>query len=207
MILLTLLAALSFAPAAHAGFTNHAESIESLRPEREMRALVAQVLSMTGLHNDVTVVIDPGAEGCAYATTTRQGKQYIGVDLDCVGPLVTAGRYNWRAVGILCHEIAHLLGGDTTRLASSHREESEADEWAGWAMARLGATLPEAKTVFETFSVQGSKTHPPRAARLASVARGWSKAQAEKAATPSVPPGRNAWERFLRSPLPWASEN
>jgi hypothetical protein len=206
MILLSLLAALSVASAAHAGVPNQAEPIEDLRHEQQMRAFVAQVLAMTGLHNDVAVVIDPGAEGCAYATT-RHGKQYIGVDPGCVGPLATAGRYNWRAVGILCHEIGHLLGGHTTTLANSHREESEADEWAGWAMARLGSTLPEAQTVFGTFSVPGSKTHPPRTARLASVACGWRKAQAEKTATSPVPPGRNAWERFLRSPLPWASEN
>jgi len=167
-----------------------------------MSAVVKRILAMTGLQNDVRVVIDPSTKTCAYATTVS-GRQYIGVDLDCVGPLRTGERYNWRALGILTHELGHLLGGHTTNSTSSHQEESEADAWAGWAMYRLGATLAEAQTVFATFSVSASKTHPARAVRLASVARGWERARAGTTPLRKSPPHKNRWREFLSRPVPW----
>jgi hypothetical protein len=143
-----------------------------LPKEREMQVFVDQVLAMTGLHNKVDVVIDPAATGCAYAATA-DFKQVIGIDPACVGPLRNKAKsYNWRTVGILTHEIGHLLSGHTTDgKGSEPPTESDADEWSGWAMYRLGASLTQAQVCAATMSERASDTHPGRAIRLASVAR------------------------------------
>jgi len=186
--------------------TGSANPLDDLPVEPEMAVVVERILAMTGLHNDVRVVVDYEATGCAYATT-RDGRQYIGVNPDCVGPLRIEGRYSWRVLGALTHEVAHLLGGHTTNATNSHREETEADEWSGWAMYRLGATLDEALTAARTYSVSGSRTHPPRAVRLESVERGWRRAAAEVEPIKGTSPKPNAWAAFLNSPLPWATED
>ena len=204
--------------------TNHESSIQELPVDREMTAFVKKVLAMTGLHNDVPVVIDPEATGCAYATT-RRGRQYVGVDPQCVGPLRIAGKYNVLAVASLTHEIGHLLGGHTTNATNSHREETEADEWSGWAMRRLGFGLVEALRRAQRYSRSGSRSHPARAIRVASVMRGWNRANealgspalvavvvptsvSTSVPVPAPEPLRDkktpaSWTEFLRSPLPW----
>lgn len=188
----------------------------------EMKALINEVLAMTGLHNEVRVVIDPRVKGCAYAAT-RNGVQEIGVNLSCVGPVRSDGEYNWRAVGALTHEIGHLLSGHTATSIQNHKQESEADEWAGWAMYRLGATLDEAQTLFRTLDPAASKTHPGRDARLEAVAQGWNRARSDAERRrpqpvlepPDPPPPRLpqprtepiSWGDILKLPVPWAQHN
>src|SRR5262249_20070403 len=132
-------------------------------------------------------------------------KQVIGVDPKCVGPLRDRhDAYNWRTIGILTHEIGHLLSGHTTNGKGSRPPiESDADEWAGWAMFRLGATLAQAQACAVTMDEKGSDTHPPRAVRLASVERGWRSAQGGKmpARVQSFP---EKWSQLMKEPLPWA---
>jgi hypothetical protein len=166
-----------------------------------MQAFVDHILLMTGLHNDVIVVIDPGARGCAYSTTV-EGQQYIGVDPKCVGRLVNADTYQARAEGILCHEVAHLLSGHTTSGKMDNPiDEAAADEWSGWAMARIGASLYQAQTYAREFEDVPSLTHPRRAARLEAIKRGWTRSQHEPK-TPLEAPG-SWWGRLMDKPLPW----
>lgn len=159
---------------------------------------------MTGLHNDVTVVVDPSARGCAYATTV-QGEQFIGVNLRCTGRLRTLRKtYDYRTVGILAHEVGHLLSGHTTnQKAANPAEESDADEWSGWGMARLGATLAQALTAARSLSVVGSDTHPGRETRVASVTRGYRKAKEGVAPPRRRRPIGKWWEELMKTPLPW----
>lgn len=196
---------LALGQAAFAVSVAPAASPQDLPAEPEMAVVVEKILAMTGLHNDVRVVVDYDAKGCAYAAT-RKGRQYIGVNPDCVGPLRIDGRYNWRVLCVLTHEVGHLLGGHTINATNSHREESEADEWSGWALHRLGATLEQAQTAARQYSVAGSKSHPPRAVRLASVARGWRRAQAGVTPLEGASPKVNRWAAFLSRPLPWSTD-
>jgi hypothetical protein len=219
---MTLCLATASAMAAHAEITRFG-GFQGMAADGEMEALVQAILGMIGLHNQIPVVIDPGAPGCAYAkTATATGQHYIGVDPACVGPLRLGAHYSPRAVGILCHEIAHLLGGDTLNPAHGHREELYADEWSGWAMGKFGASLADAQTAFRTFSEAASSTHPARADRLEAVARGWAHAHADTRPSWSPPPPSSSpsppgkphtsqqqkqqsswWEELMNRPLPW----
>jgi hypothetical protein len=153
----------------------------TLPEEREMQTFVTGLLKNLGLHNEVRVVIDPAATGCAYATTIA-GEQYVGVDPACVGRLRTGGAYEWRAVGILAHEVGHLLSGHTTnQQPDDPATEAAADEWAGWALHQVGTSLYEAQTYARNMSVEASQTHPGRQVRLSSVERDWRTAQGQTA--------------------------
>ena len=85
----------------------------------------------------------------------------------------------WSWISILAHEVGHHLEAHTIRPGGSNPpDELEADEYSGYVLRKLGASLPDAQAVFRTFSPQGSATHPPRDARLVAVANGWTRADA-----------------------------
>jgi len=90
----------------------------------------------------------------------------------------TASGSDWAAVSILAHEIGHHLSGHTLDNVGSRPEtELEADEFSGFVLRRMGASLPDAQAVMETIaSLKGSHSHPPKKDRLAAIEKGWSKA-------------------------------
>ena len=82
----------------------------------------------------------------------------------------------WSGIAILAHEIGHHLEAHTISARGSNpTDELEADEFAGWVLRRLGATLDEAQAPFRTSLPAGNSTHPPRDARLTAVAAGWDR--------------------------------
>jgi hypothetical protein len=90
----------------------------------------------------------------------------------------------WAAVSILAHEIGHHLmagsGTSSTKLAS----ELEADEFSGFVLQKLGASLEEAQAAMSLIgSEKASRTHPAKADRLSSIAEGWNEAAEEAEAT------------------------
>jgi len=82
---------------------------------------------------------------------------------------------DWGAISILAHEIGHHLQGHTLRVGGSSPDiELEADEFSGGVLARMGANLAQAQAAMKLLgSDSGSKTHPPRSARLAAITKGW----------------------------------
>lgn len=90
---------------------------------------------------------------------------------------------NWGSIATLAHELGHHLNGHTlvgytADKKKNHIEELQADEFAGFVCYKLGATLEQAQSVFQTFAEDNtSSTHPPRSARLEAVAVGWNKAK------------------------------
>ena len=83
----------------------------------------------------------------------------------------------WSWISILAHEVGHHLEAHTIRPGGSNPpDELEADEYSGYVLRKLGASLADAQAAFRTFSPQGSATHPPRDARLVAVANGWTRA-------------------------------
>ncbi len=86
----------------------------------------------------------------------------------------------WAAMALLAHEIGHHLNGHTIRKSGSRPElELEADEFAGFVMQKLGATLEQSERVMLYIaSTTGSKTHPGRALRKDAIQKGWNRAAA-----------------------------
>ena len=86
---------------------------------------------------------------------------------------------NFSEWSILAHEIGHHLSGHTlTSDGDNHKQELEADEFSGFVMFKLGATLSQAQSAINKFcSEEGSLTHPPKSARLTAVENGWYNAK------------------------------
>lgn len=183
----------------------HAVPPDTLKEDREMTAFIKERLERHGLHNDVRVMVGP-APGCAYAQTTSDGRQWIVIDRSCVGYLRENGKHRSLALGILLHELAHILGGDSTNPGHHHQEELEADEWSGYTMYHLGSTLEDALVFTSILDEKDSSTHPARSKRIKAVQRGWYWAKSQSASGPPPPRQmtRGWWADLMATPLPWA---
>lgn len=89
----------------------------------------------------------------------------------------------WAGVSILAHEIGHHLNGHTLSSGGSRPDiELEADEFSGFVLRKMGATLSESQGAMRIASgLKGSHTHPARNDRLLAIANGWNTANAQMA--------------------------
>lgn len=87
---------------------------------------------------------------------------------------------DWGLISILAHEIGHHLQGHIFQNdADFHRRELEADEFTGFVMFRMGASLAEAQVAIRMLAQDFDvPTHPRRATRLAAIERGWRRSEA-----------------------------
>lgn len=97
---------------------------------------------------------------------------------------------DWAATSVLAHEIAHhILGHTLSSEGSRPTEELDADEWSGFIMCKLGASLDEAQIAIRTIAKEKPTlgTHPPRKARLDAIANGFAKAKCSVGGNPTPP--------------------
>jgi tetratricopeptide (TPR) repeat protein len=90
---------------------------------------------------------------------------------------------DWVTIGILAHELGHLLCKhiDDSLQNNPHQRELEADEWIGIALRKMGASLQEAQQCMQGSSVNSKGSHPGRAPRLAAIERGYYRLDLRKA--------------------------
>jgi len=115
----------------------------------------------------------------------RHHQRYIVYNPDFITRVNMAANDKWPAIFILAHEIGHHLEGHTIRGTNSRPAiELEADEFAGYAVCKMGATLEQAQMAMHIIAnMEASKTHPGRDDRLAAIKKGWDKASAQMKAT------------------------
>jgi hypothetical protein len=123
------------------------------------------------------------------AAVVYGGRRYLLYNPNFLAAVNRAGHTDWAGISILAHEMGHHLNGHTLRAGGSQPEdEMEADEFSGFVLRRLGASLAQAQAAMAAVSPDaGSATHPGRAPRLAAISRGWGRATAQIAA--STQPG------------------
>ncbi|MGZ5133832.1 MAG: M48 family metalloprotease [Flavitalea sp.] len=125
----------------------------------------------------------------AYATIIRN-RRYIIYDNDFLENLDAYAGTKWASVSVLAHEMGHHYRNHTvdTR-GSTPPKEIEADYFSGYVMAKLGATVEEARAAMEQIaSPQASASHPGRADRLNAIARGWGYAKGLTNSGPTTSP-------------------
>ncbi|RYY87186.1 MAG: membrane-binding protein [Chitinophagaceae bacterium] len=117
------------------------------------------------------------------AAVVYGGQRYILYNPTFIDNLVQRTGNKWAAVSVLAHEIGHHLDGHTVASAGSQPQlELEADEFSGYVLRKMGASLSDAQAAMKTIATEkGSATHPGRSARLASIAAGWSRANGSPA--------------------------
>lgn len=112
------------------------------------------------------------------AAVMINSKRYILYNPAFMDKINTASGTNWAAISILAHEIGHHLNGHTLdNVGSRPQTELDADEFSGFVLRKMGATLTDAQAVMSIIaSPSGSKSHPPKKDRLAFIASGWNNA-------------------------------
>jgi hypothetical protein len=139
----------------------------------EAREYINTMLDSINWKENFTVQEQNGINN-AYATIIRN-KRYIIYDNDFLENLDGYAGTKWASVSVLAHEMGHHYRNHTidTR-GSTPPKELEADYFSGYVMAKLGATLSEARAAMEQIATpRGSSTHPAKADRLNAIARGW----------------------------------
>lgn len=88
------------------------------------------------------------------------------------------GRYkDWNFVYILAHEVGHHIAGHTlTDNGERKKQELDADYFAGFVMAKLGAAQNEVLQAINFLTENPTDDeHPPKAERVSKVLDGWTK--------------------------------
>ncbi|MGQ2982521.1 hypothetical protein [Flavobacterium sp.] len=137
--------------------------------------VVKDIMSVIGLKSnfELRAANVPNA-----AAVILKSKRYILYNPEFMDKINSATGNKWAAISILAHEIGHHLNGHTLdKVGSRPRTELEADEFSGFVLRKMGATLEEAQSAMALIaSMKGSHTHPAKNDRLAYIATGWKSA-------------------------------
>ena len=144
----------------------------------EGRQIAQRIIDVVGLkaNFDIREANIPNAAAVVYG-----GKRYILYNPNFINQLTKATGTKWAAISVLAHEIGHHLDGHTLTASGSQPElELEADEFSGFVLRKMGASLAEAQAAMKTLaSERASRTHPGQYDRLSSIAKGWKQADAQ----------------------------
>tara|TARA_B100000767_G_scaffold232654_1_gene224663 strand:- start:1598 stop:2347 length:750 start_codon:yes stop_codon:yes gene_type:complete len=119
---------------------------------------------------------------------TYKGERFILYDKDFIDKINKATN-DWSGKFILAHEVGHHINGHTRDflIASlvegqtnekQREEELEADEFAGFIVAKLGASYNQASELMDVISSENDdkySTHPNKYKRLEAIKRGFDK--------------------------------
>jgi hypothetical protein len=142
--------------------------------------LVQEIMDKVGLKGNFTI---KAANVLNVQADVKRGRRYIEYNPEYINKLLTVTKDKWVLTFILAHEIGHHLNGHTVHKGKHSPEiELEADEFAGFVLSKMGASLEEAKIALSYISrPQTSKTHPGRSIRLLSIEDGWKRASSREA--------------------------
>ena len=150
-----------------------AEAILTLIPET--REMLSEIMSVIGLAPNFEL---KEAKVQNVQASISHRKRYILYNPDFISWLNNTTNDKWAAITILAHEIGHHLNGHTIRKSGSRPAlELEADEFAGFVLHKLGASLEQAQEVMNYIAKnKASKTHPASYSRMLAIQNGWNKA-------------------------------
>lgn len=124
----------------------------------------------------------------AYATIIRN-QRFIIYDNNFLENLDAYAKTRWASISVLAHEMGHHYRNHVIDAkGSTPPKEIEADYFSGYVMAKLGASLAEARAAMEQIaSPRASASHPAKADRLNAIAQGWNYAQGVTNTNPTNP--------------------
>ncbi|HEV7783404.1 MAG TPA: hypothetical protein VGO58_19145 [Chitinophagaceae bacterium] len=152
-----------------------AKEVPGFSSVSEAGRVAEQIVEASGLPANFAIL---EAEVPNAVAVLRQGKRYILYNPRFMNAITRITGTEWAAVSVLAHEIGHHLYGKQTgngipKLAT----ELEADEFSGFVLEKMGATLSEAQAAMSmTPASRESLTHPAKADRMSSIAKGWKDA-------------------------------
>jgi outer membrane lipoprotein-sorting protein len=156
-------------------------SVYEHESEQQAKEVIQKIVDVVGLKANFEIRAGnvPNA-----AAIISNGKRFIIYNPEFMKKIHSTGKTEWGGIGILAHEVGHHLNGHTLLSGGSrHATELEADEFVGFVLRKMGATIIQAKIGIAMSSQEkGTRTHPPRSSRMASIEAGWKQADAQMAA-------------------------
>lgn len=141
----------------------------------EASAVMNDIMKVVGLRPNFTI---QAADVPNAAAVVIGLKRYILYNPKFIKSVNKSTNSDWSAISILAHELGHHLNGHTlSNKGSRPRMELEADEFSGFVLRKMGASLEEAQIAMNLLaSPYGSISHPAKGARLDAIKRGWDSA-------------------------------
>lgn len=171
------------------GVANPSRINLSTNSSSDAAQIVEDMVSKAGLKSNFTVSEGDVPNASAFI---KNGTRYIAYNRSFMTQVMNATNTNWSAISILAHEVGHHLNGHTLDgLGSRPNKELEADEYSGFILRKMGATLSQAKIAMNTIGGDhGSSTHPDKASRLDAITKGWNRANGSETSNPPYPQPR-----------------
>jgi hypothetical protein len=149
----------------------------SFRSKEIAEKAVDEIIRRSGLKQNFYVIECPNTDNC-FAAIQGQNRLIV-YDGSFMKKANDLSKSDWGALSILAHEIGHHLQGHTIiEGGSDPSKELEADEFSGFVMYQMGASLKEAQAAINQLtSDYDDGTHPARPKRLAAIKKGYENAQ------------------------------
>jgi len=166
------------------------QASNSFNSNQEAQKALDKIIAVTGISKRFALYQCNGINNCE--AITFRGIRYIFYDQNFMKS-ITATAGSWTNLSILAHEVGHHVNAhslDWLALASGEiqgitleqkrQQEIEADEFSGFVLAKLGATLIQAQAAIKLASDDEDdtySTHPSRSKRLSAIERGYNQAK------------------------------
>ncbi|MER0440783.1 hypothetical protein [Emticicia sp. W12TSBA100-4] len=149
----------------------------SFRSKEIAEKAVDEIVRRSGLKRNFYVMECPNTDNC-FAAIQGQTRLIV-YDGSFMKKANDLSKSDWGALSILAHEIGHHLQGHTiVEGGSDPAKELEADEFSGFVMYQMGASLKDAQAAINKLtSDYDGGTHPARPKRLAAIKKGYENAQ------------------------------
>jgi len=160
------------------------------RSNAEAEQVVNDIVAVVGIRPNFKV---QAASIDNAAALVRGDKQYLLYNPKFIQTIIKSTSTNWSAISIMAHEIGHHLNGHTLKAGGSRPAmELEADDFSGFVLRKMGASLQEAQAAMSLLaSDYGSATHPAKYQRLKAIEQGWRRADeylVQQSGTTTTPP-------------------
>ena len=149
------------------------------------RQILSEIMTVVGLQQNFEL---KEAKVDNIEASILHRKRYILYNPDFITWINNSTKDKWATITLLAHEVGHHLNGHTIRKSGSKPIlELEADEFAGFVLHKLGASLEQAQEVMTYIAeLKASRTHPGRGSRMAAIENGWNKAARSESITVSA---------------------
>jgi hypothetical protein len=159
----------------HEAVTTWKAPAQNFASATEGKKIGQEIIDILGLkpNFEIQAANVPNAAAVVYG-----GKRFVLYNPQFIDRLTKATGTRWAAVSVLAHEIGHHLNGHTLGASGSQPKlELEADEFSGFVLRKMGASLQEAQVAMKlAANERGSKTHPGQQDRLVAIQKGWDQA-------------------------------
>ena len=191
------------------------KSLKGFAADKEADDALDEILAVIGAAKNFYLI--PCDEINNALALTYKGERFILYDKDFIDKINKATN-DWSGKFILAHEVGHHINGHTRDflIASvlddqtkekQREEELEADEFAGFIVAKLGAKYNQIKELINTIAPEKDdkySTHPNRSKRLEAIKKGFDKVTFD---SQSVNNNTSVTKNYNSTPKPVKKQN